>query len=101
MRPGVGWLDAMVGLVRCASCGEPYARQDLRVAAERQGYVFVRCECRACRKEGIAVVLTELAGAQRSRPVLSADDVLAAHDILREFSGSADALFGPGPITTR
>lgn len=101
MRQGAGWLDAMVGLLRCASCGEPYGRQDLRVAGERQGYVFVRCECRACRKEGIAVVLTELAGGRRSRPALTEDDVLAAHDLLREFSGRVDALFGPGPITTR
>lgn len=93
MSHGPGWLDAMVGTIRCASCGAMYARADLRIAGEREGYVFVHCACGACRKEGIAVVLTELATAPRRRPQLTEDDVLAAHDILREHTGAIDALF--------
>ncbi len=75
MAHGPAWLDAMVGTIRCASCGAMYARADLRIAGEREGYVFVHCACGACRKEGIAVVLTELATA------------------LREHTGGIDALF--------
>jgi len=93
MAHGPAWLDAMVGTIRCASCGAMYARADLRIAGEREGYVFVHCACGACRKEGIAVVLTELATAPKTRSPFTKDDVLAAHDILREHTGGIDALF--------
>ncbi len=93
MAHGPAWLDAMVGTIRCASCGAMYARADLRIAGEREGYVFVHCDCGACRKGGIAVVLTELAVAPRKRAPLTADDVLAAHEILRDHAAGVDALF--------
>lgn len=94
MPQGYGWLDAMVGTVRCSACGTLYARSDLRVVGERDGYVFVRCDCRSCRREGVAVVYAELAAAPRPRRrPITEDDVLSAHEILESYSGNAEGLF--------
>lgn len=91
---GLGWLDAMVGRVRCVSCGALYTRQDLGVVGEREGYVFVRCECRACGREGVAVVLVEAAAARRPHaPAITVEDVLSGHEILRGYTGNVDGLF--------
>lgn len=94
MGPGLAWLDAMVGVIRCASCRAFYAREDLRVVGEREGYVFVRCECHACRREGIAVVIVEVTASPRpGRRPITDDDVLSAHDILAQYQGNAEGLF--------
>lgn len=94
MERGLAWLDAMVGTIRCASCRALYAREDLRVAGEREGYVFVRCACHTCGREGIAVVLVEVAPQARPRrQPLTADDVLAAHEILAQYEGDTEGLF--------
>lgn len=94
VRQGLGWLDGMIGSVRCASCGTLYTRPDLHVVGEREGYVYVRCECRSCGKEGIAVVMTQTAAAPRTRRVaLTTDDVLSAHEILSDYTGNVDGLF--------
>ncbi len=84
----------MVGVIRCASCRAFYVREDLRVVGEREGYVFVRCECHSCRREGIAVVMVEVAPTQRSgRRTITKDDVLGAHEILADYDGNAEGLF--------
>lgn len=94
MERGLAWLDAMVGVIRCATCRAFYAREDLRVVGEREGYVFVRCECHSCRREGIAVVIAEAAPAQRpGRRTITADDVLTAHEMLAGYDGNAEGLF--------
>ncbi len=97
---GLGWLDAMVGIIRCARCSTPYVRQDLAVVAERDGYVFVRCVCRKCGGESVAIVMLELAAVRapatgRSRAPFTVDDVLAAHELLREHRGGVETLFSP------
>lgn len=94
MGQSYAWLDAMVGTVRCSACRTPYARPDLRVVGDRDGYVFVRCDCRSCKREGIAVVFAELAAPPkpRRRPITS-DDVLSAHEILGSYTGNAEGLF--------
>lgn len=94
MERGLAWLDAMVGVIRCASCRAFYAREDLRVAGQREGYVFVRCECHTCHREGIAVVIADAVATQRpGRRTITADDVLTAHEILAGYDGNAEGLF--------
>jgi len=99
MAQSLGWLDAMVGTVRCAACGTTYVRSDLRVAGERGGYLLVRCDCRTCGKEGVLVVMVEVAtarvplGGRPARPPIGEDDVLTAHEILRGYTGNAEGLF--------
>lgn len=94
MERGLAWLDAMVGVIRCASCRALYTREDLRVVGQREGYVFVRCECHSCRREGIAVVLVEVAPTERpGRRTITVDDVLSAHEILAGYDGNAEGLF--------
>lgn len=94
MGQKLGWLDAIVGSLRCSACRAPYRREDLSVVGEREGYVFVRCECRICRREGVAVVLTEFASAPRPRRrPFTGDDVIEAHEILAAYNGNAEGLF--------
>ena len=97
MANGLSSLDALAGTLRCAACGAAHLRQDLGVVGERDGYVLVRCVCRRCGAESVAVVM--VAGLRAPPPggsrgrALTEDDVLAAHEILREHHGSVEALF--------
>lgn len=87
------WLASIAGSLKCANCARPYARADLYVVAEDDAYVFVRCECRACRREGVAVVLVEYARPSATRrPPISVDDVLNAHDALAGYEGDLQEL---------
>lgn len=101
------WLEEMVGVVRCAACGVPYAREDLRVVGRRDEHWFLRCTCGACHRQGIAVVSVHELHAPRvqtfgpSRPPLTEDDVLNAHEILRDHAGNMDALLGPRATRVR
>ncbi len=91
------WLDGLVGSVRCVSCGRLYRREDMRIVGERDDHWFVRCTCGSCSSQGIAVVIVQTlsAPAVASRPeAITVDDVLSAHDALRDYTGSVDGLFG-------
>jgi hypothetical protein len=99
-----GWLDGLVGSVRCASCGRLYRRDDLRVVGTRDDHWFVRCTCEACASQGIAVVIVQTVVERippPSRDVIAIDDVLAAHEALREYNGNVDGLFGAGSSRSR
>lgn len=99
MGQRLGWLGAMVGVIRCSACTAPYRREDLTVVGEREGYVFVRCACASCRREGVAVVLTDFAPAPRPAPPrrpITPDEVLSAHEILERYEGDAVGLFLAG-----
>ncbi|MDE3112323.1 MAG: hypothetical protein KGN00_01265 [Chloroflexota bacterium] len=99
------WLDGLVGNVRCAACGRLYARSDLRPVGQRDQHWFVRCTCSACGSQGIAVVMVQAAvvpaPAAPTRPAITVDDVLSAHELLRDYSGNVDGLFGAGSSRTR
>ncbi len=105
MSDGMEWLDAMVGVVRAAACGAAYRRADLRVIGQRDEHRSLRCVCAACGSEAVAVVSVHARHAPRSsvfsagRPPITIDDVLIAHEILRDHTGNDDALFGVRPIT--
>ncbi len=100
---GLGWLEGIFGTVRCANCGAVYGREDVSVAGNRDEYWFVRCSCHVCGTQGIGVVIVkevtpspggpaDLAVTGEATP-LQVDDVLVAHEVLREYSGDIHGLF--------
>ena len=63
----------------------------------RDEYWFVRCTCHSCGTQGIGVVIVkevlstgELVPAGRP---LQVDDVLSAHEVLRDYAGDVHGLF--------
>ena len=94
---GLGWLEGIFGTVRCANCGAVYGREDVSVVGNRDEYWFVRCICHSCGTQGIGVVIVkevlstgELVAAGRP---LQVDDVLSAHEMLRDYAGDVHGLF--------
>ncbi len=94
---GLGWLEGIFGTVRCANCGAVYGREDVNVVGNRDEYWFVRCTCNSCGTQGIGVVIVKevLATGElvpAGRP-LQVDDVLSAHEVLRDYAGDVHGLF--------
>lgn len=94
---GLGWLEGIFGTVRCANCGVVYGREDVSVVGNRDEYWFVRCTCNSCGTQGIGVVIVKevLATGElvpAGRP-LQVDDVLSAHEVLRDYAGDVHGLF--------
>jgi hypothetical protein len=96
------WLDGVFGTVRCANCGAVYGREAITVVGNRDEYWFVRCTCEACGTQGLGVVIVKQVGDAHvvpPRPVLATDDgfrvddVLEAHELLREYAGDVHGLF--------
>jgi len=98
------WLDGVFGTVRCANCGAVYGRDSIAVVGNRDEYWFVRCNCETCGTQGLGVVILKrvaeappallpqletIDGEERIR----VDDVLEAHDLLREYVGDMHGLF--------
>lgn len=96
----LGWLEGIFGSVRCANCGSVYAREDVTVVGNRDDYWFVRCTCHSCGNQGIGVVIVkELAPevaaalAEGAAGAFQVDDVLLAHELLRDYAGDVHGLF--------
>ena len=91
----LGWLEGIFGTISCANCGAVYAREDVSVVGNRDQYWFVRCSCHSCGTQGIGVVIVkEVASPEVDEPApLQEDDVLAAHEALRDYAGDALGLF--------
>ncbi len=94
---GLGWLDGIFGSVRCANCGAAYDRTDVSVVGNRDEYWFLRCVCHKCGTQGVGVVIVkqvEVKTEEESvgKGPLTVDDVLVAHEILREYAGNATGL---------
>lgn len=96
---GLGWLDGIFGSVRCANCGAAYDRSDVNVVGNRDEYWFLRCVCHTCGTQGVGVVIVREvevkpeAVATADEIVFSVDDVLSAHEILRDYGGDVHGLF--------
>ena len=101
MQQGLGWLEGIFGTVQCANCGAVYGREDVSVAGNRDEYWFVRCSCHACGTQGIGVVIVKEVTQAPGGPeqltggaaAFQVDDVLVAHEVLREYSGDVHGLF--------
>lgn len=99
------WLDGVFGTVRCANCGVTYGRDSIAVVGNRDDYWFVRCSCESCGTQGLGVVIVKRVAeappsAERPQPIstededlLRVDDVLEAHELLRDYLGDAHGLF--------
>ena len=101
------WLDGVFGTVRCANCGATYGRDSIALVGNRDEYWFVRCSCQSCGTQGLGVVIVKnvAEGPPSERigaPVPSdgadelrmrVDDVLEAHEFLRDYVGDAHGLF--------
>jgi len=99
------WLDGVFGTVRCANCGAVYGRDSIAPVGNRDEYWFVRCTCETCGTQGLGVVIVKRVedgpsdDAERSLAVIDADerirvdDVLEAHELLRDYAGDMHGLF--------
>ncbi|HEV2011532.1 MAG TPA: hypothetical protein VGS17_10965 [Candidatus Limnocylindria bacterium] len=98
------WLDGVFGTVRCANCGAVYGRDSIAVVGNRDEYWFVRCTCETCGTQGLGVVIVKRvsealpASAQPlalgdGDELIRVDDVLEAHELLRDYVGDAHGLF--------
>lgn len=100
------WLDGVFGSVRCANCGAVYGRESIAVVGNRDDYWFVRCTCSACGTQGLGVVIVKRLGETPSldapgtateivpdENALRVDDVLEAHELLRDYAGDGHGLF--------
>jgi len=99
------WLDGVFGTVRCANCGAVYGRESIAVVGNRDEYWFVRCTCESCGAQGLGVVIVKRMadgppatalgslGPADGEAVLHIDDVLEAHELLREYVGDVHGLF--------
>ena len=98
------WLDGVFGTVRCANCGAVYGRESIAVVGNRDEYWFVRCTCESCGTQGLGVVIvrrvadgpaTALGSLAPTdgEAVLHVDDVLEAHELLRDYAGDVHGLF--------
>lgn len=96
------WLDGVFGTVRCANCGAVYGRDSIAVVGNRDEYWFVRCTCGACGTQGLGVVIVKRVAEGPpdavAEPTLDdarilVDDVLEAHELLRDYVGDVHGLF--------
>ena len=98
------WLDGVFGTVRCANCGAVYGRESIAVVGNRDEYWFVRCTCETCGTQGLGVVIVKrvteeppVAAAQYAlsdgEDQIRVDDVLEAHELLRDYAGDVHGLF--------
>lgn len=96
-----GWLDGVFGTVRCANCGAVYGRDSIAVVGNRDEYWFVRCACEACGTQGLGVVIVKdvadgppaVAALGDDDARIRVDDVLEAHELLRDYVGDMHGLF--------
>ncbi len=98
---GLGWLDGIFGSVRCANCGAAYDRSDVNVVGNRDEYWFLRCVCHTCGTQGVGVVIVrelevKAEDVPHAESAFTVDDVLAAHELLRDYTGDAHGLFAGG-----
>jgi len=98
------WLDGVFGTVRCANCGAVYGRDSIAVVGNRDEYWFVRCTCETCGTQGLGVVIVKRVadgppamaaqmGLEDGEGHIRVDDVLEAHDLLRDHVGDVHGLF--------
>src|SRR4051794_12701867 len=113
------WLRTQLTSFTCPACGRRYRGSRIKLLAERDGLYFVDLDCSRCGSHTVAIVTVELDEAELSiidasdielavdlepehlgeelpentEPV-SADDVLAVHELLAGFDGDMYTLIG-------
>ncbi len=103
-------LRALLAATDCTVCGRPIDAARIRILAERDDCTFVELPCRHCGVVALAMVTIggeaprrrygEFTAADEARfagrPPISADDVLAAHELLAAWQGDLRGLLGDG-----
>jgi hypothetical protein len=96
----------------CSVCGTNHTRSDIRVLGKLDAAWIVRVTCSTCQtafkllvvveehKAAVTPVKEERPRASR-RPPVTSDDVLDAHEALREFQGDVGALFKRQAVAAR
>lgn len=96
----------------CSVCGTNHARSDIRVLGKLDSAWIVRVTCSSCstafkllvvvqeQEAAVSPVKEERRRASR-RPPVSGDDVLDAHEALREFHGGVGSLFDRASTAAR
>lgn len=95
------WLNGVFGTVRCAGCGAIYGRGAITLVGNRDEHWFVRCSCDSCGAEGLGVVIVKETAGVTAAPAATTfraaafrvDDVLEAHELLRDYAGDVHGLF--------
>ena len=89
----------------CSVCGTNHSRSEISVVGKREGAWVVKVACSKCDTAITLLVyvgekppaMKSLAAGPRrtSKPPLSPDDVLDAHEALERYDGDAMKLFAP------
>lgn len=105
-------LQAALAGAACAVCGAPLSAQKIRILARREDLAFVELPCPICGSVALGLVLAAADGSLRvdgvsrgeftvadelrfaSAPPISADDVLAVHEVLASHTGGLVDLLG-------
>ncbi|HWP61954.1 MAG TPA: hypothetical protein VNO86_00570 [Candidatus Binatia bacterium] len=102
-------LRALLAATPCTVCGRPIDPGRIRILAQREDLTFVELPCRACGVVAVGMVTFvgepsrpsrygEFTAADEARfahrPPISADDVLAAHELLSSWHGDLRGLLG-------
>lgn len=108
----------------CSVCGTNHARSDIRVVGKLEKAWIVRVTCSSCRTAFKLLVIeeaprSERGGAwseqriasvstvkeerprERRRPPMTLDDVLDAHEHLKDYQGDVGALFKRGAVAAK
>lgn len=93
----------------CSVCGTNHARSEIRVLGKLEAAWIVRVTCAKCQtaykllamppgaeQKATVSPIREERPAQRRRPAVSLDEVLDAHELLKDFDGDVNALFKRG-----
>lgn len=106
------WLTGELASFGCAACGEAYGDGHIRLIAQRDELFFVDLSCDHCGSQAVAIVTIQIEDdvatletgelvpaivegepKDRESGVVSADDVLDAHELLDGFEGDIHQLF--------
>jgi hypothetical protein len=115
------WLRTQLTSFTCPACGRRYRGSRIKLLAERDGLYFVDLDCSRCGSHTVAIVTVELDDTElsiidasdielavdlepehlgeelpESTEPVSADDVLAVHELLDGYEGDMYALLGAG-----
>jgi len=105
------WLTSELASFGCAACGQAYGQDHVRLIAQREELFFVDLSCEHCGSQAVAIVTIQVEGesawleggelvradedgpdAVAAGAPVDADDVLDAHQLLRDFEGDVHQL---------
>jgi predicted RNA-binding Zn-ribbon protein involved in translation (DUF1610 family) len=92
----VDWIGAILESIRameCPNCGARLQSCSVRGITAEPDALVVRLACSVCGENSLAVVKRENA-TPRPAPI-SRDDVLDAHDFLKQWHGTVDQAIAP------